>query len=80
MGRCHANTSQLNTRALAPMFSVPCEAGSLWGGQSRLVLGWVLASAEGHTESCKLDESDKRCVLGRLAKGLTRQSVGFLQS
>lgn len=56
-------------------FHSPAKLGLFGAAKASWFWGWVLASTEGHTESCDLDESDKRFMLG-----LIHQSVGFLKS
>lgn len=76
MGRYHVNTLQLNTRVSALIFLVALKAGSLWDRyKAGWFSGWVLASTEGHAESCNVDESNKRFVLGRRAKGITHRLI-----
>lgn len=80
MGRCHANTSQLNTRALAPIVRSPAE---LWFSLGRIkpVGFWDGCQLlQRGTQSCNPGESDKWFMLGRLAKGQIHLSVGFLEA
>lgn len=80
VGRCHANTLQLNTHALAPAARSPT---TLWSSLGRINPfgfwdgSWLLQRG---TQSCKPGERDKWFMLGRLAKGWIHQTAGFLET
>ena len=61
-------------------FQSPTKLSLFGADKASRFLGQVLASSEGHIESCNVDESNKRFTLGRLAKDLIHRTVGFLKS